>query len=208
MRIDEWVPALLALVWSWAWQLLLGAALTIAATWIVERRRRARRTTVGLLLACRVLRRTAPWAALAAAGIWAAARLTIGGSRPAVEPFSLLRPGLLFVLCGFATSGCWLMLAAAQAESRGRRDRARRLVRVGGLTSSAALSALLVLMGPRLVVAVSLPLATGWIALALSAGAGLLAGLSGKPRPSATFSVGFYAVGSLALVLAPLVAGN
>lgn len=119
----------------------------------------------------------------------------------------------IYTACGApTTSGCYLLLVAGNAESRGRLATARRLARLGGLL--AAIGALAQLApglwrfgnlpqqiasdsGTRAAV-LSLGLASAMVAGLV----GLLAGLSGKPRPSGHACAAFVALSAVAWVLA------
>jgi putative Mn2+ efflux pump MntP len=98
--------------------------------------------------------------------------------------------GWLYLAGGIVTvPGCAMVIMAGQAERRGSLERARRDVRRGGflMAAGAVIQALpgvvsLALVGISSPEAVSLSASATTI---LAAGcAGLLAGLSGKPRPT------------------------
>ncbi len=159
---------------SVALQLLLGTAVFSAAGSLLVRRRRP-----AWLRAARELRRAAPFALLALV-------LSILAS-----PLHAKTPALPFSAAGaISTSGCYLVWRAGRLESRGRRRPARSLGRLAGgaiLIGAASLVLLLVRSMPP---ASPSSLVAGLL-LGMTGFAGVLAGLSGKPRP----------VGWLAIVL-------
>ena len=109
---------------------------------------------------------------------------------------------LPLLLAAPATVGCCLMLRAGALESRGQLSRARRRARLAGLTLFAG--TLLQAGAGTLVRIRSLDDSAVWLSgtgLLIAAGvAGLLAGLSGKPRPSGYLAVLLYVAGVAAWV--------
>ncbi len=193
-------------------QLLLSTALAaLAAAWFARRRRSgriARARILSWLDAARVLHRLLPWTVSIAGAAAAAQWLLDGGVR--LEPAALLFPGLTLGVSSVTPTGVSLALEAGRRERRGRLRSARRLVRLGGrmafVGSGLQLIVLFVVLlgqsaavlderlGPAMV-----PLLAGAILLGLSGFAGLLAGLSGKPRPSAQFAALLYLAALLTL---------
>jgi len=182
-------------------ELLLGAALLRLA---VSRRGSRRRSHLRAYEAGRLVGAAAPVAltvAAACAGLaWFSGLPPGSGTSWAVLAPAVLLPGVA------ATPGCWLVLCAGRLESRGRLNRARRQVRAGAIamgwgTAAQALAAVaFALVAPpgRRVA----PLAAA-ILLGAAGFVGLLAGLSGKPRPSGQFAALLYVAGRLALGSAP-----
>lgn len=110
------------------------------------------------------------------------------------EPLLLALPG---AAAAWTAEGCRRLLAAGTAESRGDLVAARALARSGGKVAAigsaawAAASAILALieLGPTagwLLAPAGPALATGFLAL--------LAGLSGKPRPTGYFAAAAWVV--------------
>jgi hypothetical protein len=98
-----------------------------------------------------------------------------------------------------AAAGFLTILLAAGREARGELRVARRLVRLGGWPATAGAFGTAVLIHT----AASGPLAIASAVLICSAGlAGLLAGLSGKPRPTGHFAAGLFLAGLLLLLAA------
>jgi hypothetical protein len=105
--------------------------------------------------------------------------------------------------CAVVTAGCLLLLNAGRLERLGRLHPARQQSRRGGLVTCAGLLGLitLVLSMPSAGYTFSRPtMLTGTLLLAGSALAGLLAGLSGKPRPTGWFAGLLYLLGLLVLI--------
>jgi len=105
--------------------------------------------------------------------------------------------------CAVVTTGCLLLLHAGRLERLGHLHPARRQTRRGGLLTCAGLLGLitLVLTMPSAGYSLSRPtLLTGTLLLAGSALAALLAGLSGKPRPTGWFAGLLYLIGLLVLI--------
>jgi hypothetical protein len=198
------VRALDATAWAVAVHLWIGGLMWSA----VGRSPRARRCA-------RSLRRAWPAACLTAGvsgGIWWLLGEPVGSL---LEPAGLLAPGLFTLVAALATSGCYLVLHAARLEASGALRPARAQVRLGGKAAFLAVDMLLVLLllstvGVALAQRSAEPAIEGRDVLRLLAGAAawavggfvfLLAGLSGKPRPSGYVAAAFYALG-LALVVA------
>jgi len=114
----------------------------------------------------------------------------------------------LYLLGGVATaSGCWLAIAAGRAERRGELGAARREVRLAGFVTASgagiqALSSLASLFAAGLASPAGLPLGTSLVTIAAAGFAGLLGGLSGKPRPAGYVSSALAAVSALAWLAA------
>ena len=96
-----------------------------------------------------------------------------------------------------AATGFLLILLAGRREARGDLGAARRLVRLGGWPALAGALSLALLSGgasPRAIYCALL--------FSFSGCAGLLAGLSGKPRPTGQIAAVLYVAGLLILVAA------
>ena len=141
---------------------------------------------------------------------------TIGRLRP-----DLPWPGTLGFLAlavgSVAVAACVLLVRSGEAEYKGELPTARRLVRLGGKTlfmATIGLDALLFAMlfgagaGLRQTPEALLALVIGLIALALAGFIGLLAGLSGKPRPSGSFAVALHVAGQIATLAALVLAST
>ncbi len=135
---------------------------------------------------------------------------------PEVAPLVLLHLAAFLIAGALAAVGCGRVLVAGREEAQGRLEAARRLARRGGfemiLATPAQITASFILaasptLRPGLlppdgdpVAAVALSLFTV-LALA-SAFAGLLAGLSGKPRPTGWVAAGLLILDVVAWALA------
>jgi len=114
----------------------------------------------------------------------------------------------LYLLGGLATvPGCYLAIAAGHAERRGELGAARREVRLAGFVTACgacvqALSSLASLVAAGISSAQALPLGTSLATIAAAGFAGLLGGLSGKPRPTAYVSAALAVVSTLAWLAA------
>jgi hypothetical protein len=189
-------------------QALLGCAIYCSLAWLLERRARGggsrRRRRTSWAEASRALLRASPWfVALLLAG------LVLDPGRSALAApgaLSLVVPGAL------ATSSGYVLLLSAARQARGRLRSSRRLVRLGGFLLALGILLLLVatwaelLFHPALRRAVvvgstgsALALAAGMLALGGAAFIGLLAGLSGKARPTGYFALLFYVAGAAGL---------
>jgi hypothetical protein len=110
----------------------------------------------------------------------------------------------LFAMGGVvSTPGAWLLLVAGRSEEAGDLVRARRLARRGGLLMAGG--TLMATAGMTVAVAIagtsSVPRAAGWTCAVTTAAAGfsgLLAGLSGKPRPTGSLAAALLAAGIVA----------
>jgi hypothetical protein len=192
-----------ATVWAVSVQLLVGALLWTA----LARSMRARRCAHSL-------RRAWPSAGCAALGSVLVWWLLGEPLVRLIEPAGWVVPGAFTLIGSFATSGSFLVLHAARLESRGALRPARVQVRIGGKVAFLAIDLLLVvLLASTLVVLVTqrgspVPIEVGAVlrilAGAVGVGSGglvaLLAGLTGKPRPSGYFAAGFYLIGLALLV--------
>ena len=196
-----------------AFQSALGGALFCALSWVRLRLapagRRAGASWTDVARTCRRLILPSALLAIVTTSICFAGWRTI----PRLEPITLVLPGLGLVVGGLATAGCFLVLVAGRSERRGRLARARRIVSLGGrgmFLATAAhallLFAALLRLPSRLIrelmeqapQGVSL-LIGGGIVLGLAGFAGLLAGLSRKPRPSGVFAAVLYVAALAAL---------
>lgn len=121
-----------------------------------------------------------------------------------------------------AAAGCLLILYAGFRESRGDLTGARRLARIGGfamagttLCTVASGPAVMALLPPEQKQALLesadhtlLFLAVGAILTMISGFVGLLAGLTGKPRPTGYFAALLFAVSVALILAADLAAGT
>ena len=186
-----------------------GGALVLGGAWRLAPRGVAR-DDGARLDAARALGRAGPaFASIALALLLARSQAT--GPWP-LEPVTLLVPGAFSAAAAAVSSGCWLVLCAGRREARGEVPAAERLARLGGKTMFLGAAAWLVLCGASLLglpagsrralfAHAMLPaygLLVGAIGLGLAGFVGLLAGLSGKPRPSGPLAALLYA---LALIL-------
>jgi len=187
-----------ATVWAVSFHLLVGGLLWTALARSTKTRRCAHS-----------LRKTWPVAGCAASGsalVWWLLGEPLGRL---LEPSGWLVPGTFTLIGSVATSGCFLVLDAARLEARGALRPARTQVRAGGKAAFLAIDLLLVvLLASTIVVFVTqrdspLPIEPGAVVRiligALATGGGglvaLLAGLTGKPRPSGYFAAAFYLIG-------------
>jgi hypothetical protein len=93
-----------------------------------------------------------------------------------------------------AATGFLLILFAGRCEARGKLEEARRLVRLGGWPALAGSFSLVILGGVAGAQAVYAA-----ILFCLAGFAGLLAGLSGKPRPTGQIAATLFLAGLLVL---------
>jgi hypothetical protein len=131
-----------------------------------------------------------------------------------LDPVGLSVPGAFTLIGSIATSGCYLVLHAARLEARGALRPARIQVRLGGKTAFLAIDGLLILLlVSSIIVAVTrrgslVPIGASTVVVVLAGATlagtaglvALLAGLSGKPRPSGYFAAALYVTGLLLLV--------
>ena len=185
-----------ATVLSVAFQLLIGTVLFSAgAAWLGRLPQKSpgygRHRRAAWFRAARELRRVAPAALLALSASILLRSWTLGHPALELEPVTLAWPGAFSIAGALSTSGCYLIWRAGRLESRGRRRAARRQGRLAAgaiLLGAATLAALLVHSTTRHV-ALSL---TAGVLLGVTGFAAVLAGLSGKPRPSGHVAVVFY----------------
>lgn len=161
----------------------------------------------------RALTRASPFAALALAaaflGLWLTAESPSGlALRGWVSPWRFLLLGVL------PTSCCYLLLHAGVLERVGKLPVARRQVRLAGLLLLPGVFSLIVLVWSDLLfrpvfrsaltshTTAAQLLPSGMVALGCATFVGVLAGLAGKPRPSAYFATLLYVAGLLALIAA------
>lgn len=205
---------LVSIVWTLAGQLALGALLAVLGSFALGRKGAGRRRR--LLVWTGSARALVPAAAgsLAVAAVVALWRAAVGpGLAIDVQPAAGLAPGV--PLAGtLATCGCYLILHAGRRERLGKLRAARRLVRFGGNLLFVGIIIQLVLRFatlvrlPRTLVLAALDQthAPAWVlllgptALGFAVFIGLLAGLAGKPRPSALFVTVLYVGGLAALI--------
>ena len=198
-------------------QLALGALICVAATPLVSRSfrgmqsQRRRRAAIRARAATSLVRSLPLAVGLSLVG--AAVRVALGDEPGG--PAAWAGPVILVVLGSISTSGGYLLLHAAHLEAGGRLRRARRQVRPGGRLMFRGVLLLLAALGAGLLFhsgfrremlgGTSLDatiLLSAALALAAAALVGLLAGLSGKPRPSAGFAVLLYFCGLAGLLYA------
>jgi len=196
-------------------QLALGAVIYAAGGWAVARYRNYRGRTDRRLVAAwtraaRSLLRALPVAmAMGLAGI--GGHLLPGLAPRSVTPW--VSPLAFLTLGGLATSSAYLVLQSGRLEAGGRTRAARRQVRLCGKLMFLGVFALLALIWtdllfrPRFRLAIvrdspvaAMAMTGGMLALGCAAFIGLLAGLSGKPRPSGGFAALIY-LGGLAGIL-------
>jgi len=192
-----------AAAWTISLQLLIGGLLWTASA----RSARSRRCAHSL-------RKAWPVAAVGTVTsllVWWALGRPVG---ELLAPIGLIVPGAFTLIGSVATSGCYLVWHAARMEARGALRPARTQVRAGGKVAFLAIDGLLILLlVSSIVVAVARrdalgPIEAGTVAQFLAGAASLasagvvalLAGLSGKPRPSGYFAVALYVVGLALLV--------
>jgi hypothetical protein len=198
-------------------QLVLGRLLFAVAAWAASLRRpRRRRPLVLWTVAARALRRASPFALAALVGSVALGR-AVGLDRPLVwhSPIAFLAVG------AWPTSSCYLLVHAAWRESRGAVRSARRDLRFAGQSLFAGTLLLLVVVWWDLIMQPAFRRAmlaesgtTGIVLLVAMVGMGTgaflaaVAGLAGKPRPSAFVSGLLYAAGLAGIVVAVGLAGR
>ncbi len=137
--------------------------------------------------------------AAVAVGQW----LVLGGT-----PLISAHPGWFLALGASSTAGNYVMLNAGRREARGRLGAARRQVRLGGELAFLGTFAQLVLLWRDLLFlpefrramlvqsgVAGVILLVGMICLFCAAFVAILAGLAGKPRPSAYFATLLYVLG-------------
>lgn len=193
----RWIPSCAAAV---ALQLLLGMLLLLVFARAGSGRRWGRGWALaahdlrGLVASCAVL------LALLSAAAW------IAGRPLSIEPFSPIAPGLFSVCASPLAIGIAALLAAGRREARGSRVTSRAVARVGGRIAFLSAAACVVLLAAGLFalsaaerdalltrgVGPAFALMAGSIALGLAGFVALLAGLAGKPRPSAGFAAALY----------------
>ncbi len=206
------LPSLLSIVATLPVQWLAGFG--FASLLLAREASRRPRNRLGLLRRARGFRalRPAAFALPLTLILVALAWLGLLPRFPA-ESLSSLAPGLI-ALAGIPIAcGGWLLLVAGRDEARGRWLRARLLTRSGGLSLFLGSAAELVLLGLGVIVggpATREALTTispieiqGIVAAVICMGsasfAGLLAGLTCKPRPTGGFAVGLWLAGRLLL---------
>jgi hypothetical protein len=205
-------------------ELVLGTVIYALGSWAVARylsyRNRTHRPWVASWSrATRSLVRALPVAT--ALGLLGIGLHLLAGLEPrSVTPWA--SPLAFLLLGGLATASALLVLLSGRLEATGRIRAARRQIRLSGKLMFLGIFAQLVLMWtdllfrPRFRVAIvrdapvaALAMAGGMLALGCAAFVGLLAGLSGKPRPSGGFATLLYLaglagiLGAAGLVLGP-----
>ncbi|MCP3978758.1 MAG: hypothetical protein GY716_05430 [bacterium] len=141
-------------------------------------------------------------------------RLAVGSVEP--EPWILFAPGLFAGASAGLTAGAWLLLRAAAHEIRGRASRSRRLARFAGQWMFVGSALVVSSLGLRLITmpaderlrllreapAHTVVLLCATLSLGVAGFAGLLGGLSGKPRPTGYVAAGLTLGGFVVLVVA------
>ena len=196
-------------------QILVGALIYSAISLVlahrgIRRRGSWRRWRVVWTRSARALWRAAPYAASLCVLGWALQRFVVGGS-----PVIWADPWWFVALGAVPTAGCYLMLHAGRLEAKGRLRAARRQVRLGGQLAFAGSLLLTVRVWTDLIFRVSLRKAfvvdsgtTGMVLIgaivAIGCGAfvAILAGLSGKPRPSGQVAALLYLGGLVGFIAA------
>ena len=190
-------------------QFLLGSLIFSGVACLLGGRFRRRRR-VAWTDAARTLCSAAPYAAGLGSAAAAVQWLVLGDT-----PLIWTEPGWFLALGASATAGCYVMLNAGRREARGRLAAARRQVRLGGeLAFLGTFAQLVLLWGPLIFVPATrrallvesgtagVILLVGMIGLLCAAFVAILAGLAGKPRPSAYFATLFYLLGLLSVLAA------
>lgn len=193
----RWIPSCAAAA---ALQLLLGMLLLLVLARAGSRRRWRR----GWALAAHDLRGLVASSAALLALLCAVGWIT--GSALSVEPFHLIAPGVFSVCASPLAIGIAALFAAGRREARGSCVTSRAVARVGGQIAFFSAAACVVLLGAGLFalsaaerdalltrgVGPAFALMAGSIALGMAGFVALLAGLAGKPRPSAGFAAALY----------------
>jgi hypothetical protein len=216
----DWATVVGRTSWTLSIQLIVGCALLCFGRVLVRvlrragddparRRRRADRRRAAAQLAV-----AAPPAA-GVALVCGLAGWSLTGHVWPLDPVSAIAPGLETLLGARATASAYLVLRAGALEGAGRRTPALRLVRQTGRAMFFAVGLFLCLLvtsilfsAPTLQTIVARgsssvgALIAGTAALGAGGLGGLLAGLSGKPRPSGYVAVALYVSGWVLLVAA------
>ena len=201
--LQRLVTTIDATVWTLSVHLLVGGLLWTACARSARTRRCARNLRRAWPMAC--------GAALGSTLVWWLLGEPLGRLP---EPAGWIVPGTFTLIGSVATSGCYLVLDATRLEARGALLPARAQARAGGKVAFLAIDALLVLLLASTIVVfvgqrdtpfpIEATAVVRILAGAVGVGGGglvaLLAGLSGKPRPSGYFAAGFYVVGMALLV--------
>ena len=187
-------------------ELLVGVALFACGAWLASilplRRRKVTWTRAARALV---------WAVPPGVGLLAVAATLI---LTAGEPVRLwVTPAPFALAGGVALAGCYLMLHAGRLEAAGKLRAARRQARFGGSAMLFGVLAQLIqvwsdllfdVVFRRATLGASVPAmaaAVAMLSLGVAAFIGVVAGLAGKPRPSAYFGGLFLLVGVVGLAL-------
>lgn len=215
----EQMGIVLTLIALLACQLLVGGILVAAIGFLVTRAGKqwgiTRRRRLAWFDAGRSLGRPLVFAAIVAS-CTALPVLLSPDLRSGFPSLGVL--GFLALAVGSITvAACALLIRSGEAEYKGELSSARRLARLGGKTlflATVGLDVILLAMlfgapaGLRDNPEALVTLVAGLIALGLAGFVGLLAGLSGKPRPSGGFAVVLHLAGQIAWVAALFLAAT
>jgi hypothetical protein len=180
------------ILWLLSVQYVVGTAVVfVCAAALRVRRTAARRIRVKWGRGARALLRAVSLPlAIAVAGTWLTLRPVDSG-----WPVGLIVSGSL------ATTGCYLLYGAGRLERSGRLRIARRQARLAGETMSLGILLLVLWLVVRRGAAGPDTVLIGAAALVIAAALALLAGLSGKPRPTGHAAALLYLSGLSLLVV-------
>ncbi len=200
-------------------QFLLGSLIFSSVAYLlgrpgVRRGGLRRRWRVAWTDAGRTLRSAAPYVVGLGAAAAVVQWLVLGRT-----PLIWAHPGWFLALGASPTAGNYVMLNAGRREARGRLRAARRQVRLGGeLAFLGTFMQLVLLWGDLLALPAfrrallvesgiaGVILLVGMICLVCAAFVGILAGLAGKPRPSAYFATLLYVLGLVGVLASTQIA--
>ena len=204
-------------------QLLLGYVFFALVSWLLTSRGAGpgglrRRWIVAWRGSSAALFRQVPFAVVALLVGLALAASSSDGVRAALDGAWFLP--LPFILFGtLPTAACWLLFHSGGLEARGRLVLARAQARLAGQLTFVGILLLLIFVWFQLLFRVPIRRAlvesadgagvvmlVGMLSLGGSAFIAVIAGLAGKPRPSALFASAFYTIGTPALIAAHQIA--